>query len=299
MASVAPIDGFEMLLEPVELPLRKGTLLIVDDEDGPRQALRVVFKDDYDILMAADGPTAIQMAQGQRIDVALLDIRMAGMSGIEVLERLKFVEPSMEVVMMTAFETTDTMRQALRLRACDYINKPFDISTMRAAVANAMQRHTLEGEIHNNAEKLQLEPSATSEMFQMADRLDRFNKPLESGLKVANMGAKTLRWDAGGESWEAKFNYSTIEDAKLLSDRFEAIAECARTLLELRRAIRHDRLGVNAAVLKIQVLWNDKRLVATADFLPVLDRVAKDEVYIHMARERAAQIADAIRARSN
>src|SRR5207244_9091906 len=54
-----------------------------------------------------------------------------------------------------ACETTDTMRQALRLRACDYINKPFDISTMRAAVANAMQRRTLESEIHNNAEKLQ------------------------------------------------------------------------------------------------------------------------------------------------
>src|SRR5437588_9263658 len=57
--------------------------------------------------------------------------------------------------MMTAFETTDTMRQALRLRACDYINKPIDISTMRMAVANAMQRSTLESEIHTNAEKLQ------------------------------------------------------------------------------------------------------------------------------------------------
>ena len=57
--------------------------------------------------------------------------------------------------MMTAFETTDTMRQALRLRACDYINKPFDVSTMRAAVATAMQRRTLESEIHTNAEKLQ------------------------------------------------------------------------------------------------------------------------------------------------
>ena len=150
----------------------------------------------------------------------------------------------------------------------------------------------------DNAEKLQLEPSATSEMFQMADRLDHFSKPLESGLKVANMGEKTLRWESGGETWESKFNYSTNEDARLLADRFEAIAVCAQTLLELRRAIRHDRLGVNAAVLKIQSLWNDKRLVATADFLPVLDRVANDEVYIHMARERAAQIADAIRARS-
>ncbi len=150
----------------------------------------------------------------------------------------------------------------------------------------------------DNAEKLHLEPDAAGEMFQMADRLDRFSKPLESGLKVANMGVKTLRWEAGSESAEAKFNYSTVEDAKLLADRFEGIAECARTLLELRRAIRHDRLGVNAAVLKIQGMWNDKRLLATADFLPVLDQVANNEIYIHMARERAAQIADAIRARS-
>jgi hypothetical protein len=150
----------------------------------------------------------------------------------------------------------------------------------------------------DNAEKLHLEPGATGEMFQMADRLDRFSKPLESGLKVANMGVKTLRWEAGAESSEAKFNYSTNEDTKLLADRFEGIAECARTLLELRRAIRHDRLGVDASVLKIQGLWNDKRLVATADFLPVLDQVASNDIYIHMARERAAQIAEAIRARS-
>jgi hypothetical protein len=155
-----------------------------------------------------------------------------------------------------------------------------------------------ESEDPDNVEKLQLEPSATNDIFQMADRLDHFSKPLESGMKVANMGMKTLRWEDGGKSSETKFNYSTNEDAKLLADRFEAIAVCAQTLLELRRSIRHDRLGVNAVVLKVQGLWDAKRLVATADFLPVLDQVANNEVYIHMARERAAEIADAIRARS-
>jgi len=142
-------------LMAVSLSPRRATLLVVDDEEGPRQSVRVIFKDDYEVLMAADGPSAIELALKNRIDVAVLDIRMAGMSGIEVLERLKYVDPGIEVVMMTAFETTDTMRQALRLRACDYINKPFDIGTMRAAVASAMQRRTLESEIHNNAEKLQ------------------------------------------------------------------------------------------------------------------------------------------------
>ena len=97
----------------------------------------------------------IKLAQENEIDVAVLDIRMAGMSGIEVLERLKYVQPDMEAIMMTAFETTDTIRKALQLRACDYINKPFDIATMRAAVSQAMQRRLLESEIHSSAEKVQ------------------------------------------------------------------------------------------------------------------------------------------------
>jgi two-component system, sensor histidine kinase and response regulator len=136
-------------------PKRRGTLLIVDDEDGPRESLRVIFKDEYNLLMAEDGPTAIELAKQHDIDVAVLDIRMAGMSGIEALERLKYVKPDIEAIMMTAFETTDTIRKALQLRACDYINKPFDLATMRSAVGQAMQRRTLKGEFQSSAEKVQ------------------------------------------------------------------------------------------------------------------------------------------------
>jgi len=150
IAKSNPVEG-----DSTTFRKRRGTLLVVDDEDGPRQSLRVIFKDEYDMLMAEDGPTAIDLAQKHPIDVAVLDIRMAGMSGIEVLERLKYVNPNIEVIMMTAFETTDTIRQALRLRACDYINKPFDLATIRAAVSQAMQRRTLESEIHSSAEKVQ------------------------------------------------------------------------------------------------------------------------------------------------
>jgi len=143
----------EELLNPA--PKRRGTLLVVDDEDGPRESLRVIFKDEFNLLLAEDGPTAIELAKHHDIDVAVLDIRMAGMSGIEVLERLKYVNPGIEVIMMTAFETTDTIRKALQLRACDYLNKPFDLATMRAAVGQAMQRRTLESEINSSTEKVQ------------------------------------------------------------------------------------------------------------------------------------------------
>jgi DNA-binding NtrC family response regulator len=129
-----------MVLTPPPQPKRRGTLLIVDDEEGPRMSLRLIFKDTFNLLLAEDGLTAIELAQKHPIDVAILDIRMAGMSGIEVLERLRFVQPDIEAVMITAFETTDTMRQALRLRAADYINKPFDIATIRAAVNGKIRK---------------------------------------------------------------------------------------------------------------------------------------------------------------
>jgi two-component system, sensor histidine kinase and response regulator len=155
MASPLPLE--HNLLSESDAPQSdpRPTLLVVDDEEGPRLSLQVIFQDAFKVLVAEDGPAAVDLARNQRIDVAVLDIRMGGMSGLEVLERLRFIDPDIEAVMMTAFETTDTMRQALRLRACDYINKPFDVATMRASVAKALERRSLGSEIRNNAEKLE------------------------------------------------------------------------------------------------------------------------------------------------
>jgi signal transduction histidine kinase len=143
------LDG---ALQPV--PQAKQTLLIVDDEEGPRQSIRIVFKEDYRILMADNGPTAVKLAKDYPIDAAVLDIRMAGMSGIDVLNALKAIDPSTEVVMLTAYETLETARQALRLGACDYLNKPFDIATLREAIRTAMERRSISLQIRANNQRL-------------------------------------------------------------------------------------------------------------------------------------------------
>jgi hypothetical protein len=148
----------------------------------------------------------------------------------------------------------------------------------------------------DNAEHLQLEEKVAMQIFDLAQRLDYFKKPLESGLKVANMGQKTFRWEDGAEHSEAKFNYSTSEDAKALNEQFEHISESTRLMLELERAVKHDRLGVNDAMVRIQIAWDNKRLVGTAKFLPLFDQIANNDALVHMARERAAQLAETIRA---
>ena len=255
MALTQPLDAVARLEQPTERPRRKGTLLIVDDEDGARQSLRVIFKDDYEILMAGDGATAVDLAQKSKIDVAVLDIRMAGMSGIEVLERLKYVNPAIEAVMMTAFETTDTMRQALRLRACDYINKPFDVSTMRAAVATAMQRRNLGSEIHSSAEKLQQlldelhsqkieEQMATTRGEIYASIIHDINGP----LTVISGFVQLMNQRVGNAA------ALEVEDLEFIKDRLKTITRQVTNCIEIsrrylsflrRQADDAPRVGVN------------------------------------------------------
>ena len=144
--------------------------------------------------------------------------------------------------------------------------------------------------------KFKLGQKAVSEIFTLAEKLGHFSRLLESGLPVAKMGEKTFRWVDGGKNSEQKYNYSTDPDAQALQNWFEKMTETEQHVIALERTIRFDKLGVNKALLQMQAAIERDRLVALDQFLPWLDRVAKNDSYLNMARERAASLADAIRA---
>jgi hypothetical protein len=135
----------------------------------------------------------------------------------------------------------------------------------------------------------------TEQIFALADKLERFKRPLEANLKVANMGMKTFRFEQGSVKNEQKFNFSLDLDAQALLDWFERLTETQRLHFDLERTAKFDRLGVNKTLLQIEAASDRKRLVGMDRFLPLLDRVAKNDAYLHMARERAAKLADVIR----
>jgi hypothetical protein len=144
--------------------------------------------------------------------------------------------------------------------------------------------------------KLQLSAGEAAEMFALADKLDHFKHPLESPLKVAQMGKKTFRYENGAEKAEVTFNFSEDLDARALADWFERISETGQSYWTLERAVKYDKLGVNKALLQFTIAIDRKRLVSPQLFLPMLDRVAKNDSYLNMARTRAANLADSIRA---
>ncbi len=144
--------------------------------------------------------------------------------------------------------------------------------------------------------KFKLEDADAQTVFGLAEKLDYFKHPLESPLKVAFMGTKTFRYESGAVKNEVKYNYSEDLSAQALQDWFERMCESAQYRVELERTAKYDHLGVVHALSLLGSAMDRKRLVALDQFLPMLDRISNNEIYMHTARAQAAEMAEAIRA---
>ncbi|MBK5292267.1 MAG: hypothetical protein JJE04_11390, partial [Acidobacteriia bacterium] len=135
--------------------------------------------------------------------------------------------------------------------------------------------------------KFSLKQTEADEIFALAEKLDHFKRPLESGLKVAFMGTKAFQWQDGAPGAEVKFNYSLDADAKAITDWFERMSETEQHYIAVERSVKFDKLGAHKALLQMHAAMERNRLVALDQFLPLLDRVVKNDSYLNMARERA------------
>ncbi len=147
-------------LEPLPAPSSttapaKPVLLIVDDEPGPRESLRIVFKDRYECLLATCGKEGIETARRRPVDTAILDIKMPDLSGIEVLCELKAIDPNIECVMLTGYETVETARAAVHYGAVEYLNKPFDVFVIREIIEACIARRQRKREADTSLQTLQ------------------------------------------------------------------------------------------------------------------------------------------------
>jgi len=123
-------------------------VLVVDDERSMRELLSIVLKrDGYEVLVADDGARAIELLKKQRVDILITDIRMPQMSGVDVLREAKRIDPEIISIVMTAFASTDTAVEALRLGAADYVHKsPSAANELRLRVRKELERKHLQRE---------------------------------------------------------------------------------------------------------------------------------------------------------
>ena len=132
---------------PLPTMKRRGTVLVVDDEPGVRASMRAILEETCEVLEAENGADALELLAAREVDLVMLDQRMPGEAGVDVLSRVKALDESVIVVLVTAVRDVRTAVEALHRGAYDYLTKPFDVDDILALADRALEKRALEREV--------------------------------------------------------------------------------------------------------------------------------------------------------
>jgi response regulator RpfG family c-di-GMP phosphodiesterase len=127
----------------MENKLDAPNVLIVDDEIGPRESLRMILKQNYNVFTVENGHAALQMIQQKEMHVLTLDLKMPGISGIDTLKEIRRIDPDVMVIIITGYGTLKSAIEAIRYGVFDYIPKPFSVPEITGIIDKAIQRRKL------------------------------------------------------------------------------------------------------------------------------------------------------------
>jgi DNA-binding NtrC family response regulator len=133
---------------------QKASVLVVDDELGPRESLRMILKPLYDVHTAANGQEALDCIQKEKVDLITLDIKMPGLSGMDVLRELRKLGSDAAVVIVTGYGTLTNVHDAIRYGAVDFVSKPFNVPDIVAIVNKSVAQRTYNRKVKNIVQKI-------------------------------------------------------------------------------------------------------------------------------------------------
>src|SRR6187397_1940092 len=178
---------------------RRKTILIVDDDEGMRETLTAMLRRDYRVLRAATGEFGLQILEKETVDLMLLDVRLPGISGFEVLKIVRENYSYIEVIVISVIKELDVAIEAMRYGAYHYISKDFDLESVRALVANASERPDLNRDVVRLSAEV-AEQQNEREFVAGASRATR--EILELVQKVAKLLATVLSLGESGTGKE-------------------------------------------------------------------------------------------------
>lgn len=169
----------------------KGNILVVDDEKSMREILEIFLKSEgYSVSLAENGEKAIEAVKKDIFDLIITDMKMPKVGGLELLKNVKQITPDTVVVIVTAFGTTDSAVEAMKLGAYDYIQKPFQLDNIRLVVKNALEKQKLQKDV--SLLKQQLKPPSLENIIGksrcMQTLFSVISKTAESNASVLIIG---------------------------------------------------------------------------------------------------------------
>lgn len=173
--------------------MTKEPLLVIDDELGPRESLRFLFKDQYDVTCVESVDRGVEEVTRAHPAAIIMDIRMPHKNGLQGLREIRAVDPQVSILMLTGFGSLETAQEAIRFGANDYVKKPFDAAELRRTVADHVARtHVLRKRMQAQAQlealtaQLQTQLESQRDKAQLGEESVEFIHDLNGPLGVIN-----------------------------------------------------------------------------------------------------------------
>jgi DNA-binding NtrC family response regulator len=127
----------------------RGSILIVDDELGPRESLRMILEPIYDVHTVDNGQEALDFICREKVDLVTLDLKMPGLTGVDVLREIKNFRPDIDVIIITGYGSLNNAQEAIRFGAGDFISKPFNVADIIAIISKSFERRSYNLKVKN------------------------------------------------------------------------------------------------------------------------------------------------------
>jgi len=256
---------------------RPPRILVVDDERSMRELLAIVLRrEGYEVLLAESGRAAVDTLEREAVDLLISDIKMPDLSGVEVLRAAKRIDQDILGIMITAFASTDTAVEAMRLGACDYLSKPFDVDLLKMKVREKIENRQLRQENVLLKRSLGLSHQFTNiigrsesmlQVFKMIETVARTNSTIlltgESGTGKGLVAQAIHFHSLRREKPMVSLNCGALPEALLESElfghmrgAFTSADSNKKGLLEIaeKGTIFLDEIGEMSAVMQVKLL---------------------------------------------
>jgi signal transduction histidine kinase len=264
----------------------RGTVLVIDDERGPRESLRIVLKTKYRVVCADSVDSGVELLKQESPDVIIMDIRMPGKSGIEGLRAIRALDSHAAVIMLTGFGALETAQEAIRLGATDYLKKPFDVHEIQEIIQRYMGRTQVErrrrqaqAELMRLNQTLQEEVDRKNHLAAMgqksAELVHDLKNPLTAVLGYLDLLTADLKasQDKLGDRWQDTLEYLGNIEASVLRCR-----DLSGMWLDISRG-RQNRTSIPICTL-VQTVVRECRHLAEQKQIQFTAEVMTDEVMI-------------------
>lgn len=268
-----PKDIFSQLGIKEKFDEKKPTILVIDDELGPRESIRMIFKNKYNVIPVESGERGIEVIKKIKVDVIILDLKMGGKNGIETLEEIRKYDERVPVIILTGYGDMESARKAMHFGVIEFMTKPFDIPELESIVNRAIEKIRIERESERLKDELSSLNSKLLKKFEEIEKLATIGQmstevihEINNLLTVIHGYIQLLLQEVSSKELTMKYITTIESEIKRCKNIAKNIMELAKEEYEI------EDVNVNETIEKLINFLRESKLCKNVNFNVELEK---------------------------